>query len=51
MAYSVTNWNTGDPITQEKMNKIEQGIANATSTADSNSTNISAINSSLSNIT
>jgi len=27
--YTKTNWNTGDPITQELMNKIEQGIADA----------------------
>lgn len=28
MAYEPTVWNTGDQITKEKMNKIEQGIKN-----------------------
>lgn len=29
MAYSPTTWATGDTVTATKMNKIEQGIANA----------------------
>ena len=29
MAYTPTNWNTGDTITATAMNKIENGIANA----------------------
>lgn len=28
MAYTPTEWTTGDIITAEKLNKIEQGIAN-----------------------
>lgn len=28
MAYSPTTWTTGDTITAEKMNKLEQGVAN-----------------------
>ena len=28
MAYEATIWNTGDVITAEKMNKLEQGVAN-----------------------
>lgn len=27
MAYEPTNWKTGDVVTSEKLNKIEQGIA------------------------
>lgn len=29
MAYTKTNWQANDPITQDLMNKIEQGIADA----------------------
>ena len=29
MAYTPTEWNCGDTITAEKMNKIEQGIADS----------------------
>lgn len=29
MSYTPTNWTTGDTITATKLNKIEQGIANA----------------------
>lgn len=29
MSYTPTNWQTGDTITAEKMNNIEQGIVNA----------------------
>lgn len=29
MAYTPTNWATGDTVTATKLNKIEQGIANA----------------------
>ncbi len=29
MAYTKTNWKDGDVISAEKMNKIEQGIADA----------------------
>lgn len=28
MAYTPTNWNTGDVITAEKLNKLEQGVQN-----------------------
>ena len=28
MAYDPTTWTTGDTITAEKMNKLEQGVAN-----------------------
>ncbi len=28
MAYTPTEWNTGDVITAEKMNKLEQGVQN-----------------------
>ncbi|WP_278898472.1 head fiber protein [Roseburia hominis] len=28
MAYSPTTWTTGDIITADKMNKLEQGVAN-----------------------
>ena len=28
MAYTPTQWNTGDVITAEKMNKLEQGVQN-----------------------
>ena len=28
MAYSPTNWSTGDLITAEKLNKLEQGVLN-----------------------
>lgn len=29
MSYTPTNWETGDTITAEKLNKLEQGVANA----------------------
>jgi len=29
MAYTKTNWVSGDPITQERMNHIETGIEDA----------------------
>lgn len=29
MSYNPTTWNTGDIVTSEKLNKMEQGIANA----------------------
>lgn len=28
MAYEPTTWNKGDVVTAEKMNKLEQGVAN-----------------------
>lgn len=31
MSYTPTNWSTGDTITASSMNKIENGIANASS--------------------
>lgn len=34
MAYTKTEWKTGDPITQERMNHIEDGIDAAQSSAD-----------------
>lgn len=33
MAYTPTNWSTGDTVTATKLNKLEQGIANAGSVA------------------
>lgn len=33
MAYSPTNWQTGDLITADAMNKLEQGIVSAETTA------------------
>ena len=33
MSYTPTNWQTGDTITAEKMNNIEQGIQNAQNVA------------------
>ncbi len=33
MAYTPTNWQTGDTITQEKMNKLENGLAEVSNTA------------------
>ena len=45
MAYTKTEWVTGAPITQEKMNKIEQGIADAHDSNSVNTTNIDSINS------
>jgi len=50
MAYVKTQWNTGDPITQEKMNHIEQGILDASSTGDTNVANINAINNNIATI-
>ena len=35
MAYTKTNWKDGDVISAEKMNKIEQGIADAGSSGGS----------------
>lgn len=29
MSYTKTTWNTGDTITAEKMNKIEDGVESA----------------------
>ena len=31
MAYDKTNWQTGDVVTAEKLNKLEDGVANASS--------------------
>ena len=39
MAYQKTQWNTGDPITQERMNKLEQGVATAQQTAETGISN------------
>ena len=44
MAYTKTDWTTGAPITQERMNKIEDGIASATQTGDNNTENIAQLN-------
>ena len=30
MAYEPTQWRSGDTITSERLNKMEQGIANGT---------------------
>ena len=49
-AYSKTNWSVGNPISQEKMNKIEQGIYDAQDTADSNSRSISNMNDTITNL-
>ena len=50
MAYTRTNWNVGDPITQEKMNKIEQGIVDASSMAESNKTDITTAKDDIGNL-
>lgn len=34
MGYSKTNWQSGDTISSAKLNKIEQGIADAQGAAD-----------------
>ena len=47
MAYTKTTWNTGDPITQERMNKIEQGIFDAHSTGSTNTSNIANMETTL----
>lgn len=39
MAYTPTTWNTGDDVTATKLNKIENGIANAGSAVICNLTN------------
>ena len=49
-SYTQTQWNTGDPITQEKMNKIENGIASAHSAASTNSSDIGAVQNTVSAI-
>ena len=49
-SYTKTSWNTGDPITQEKMNKIEDGIANAHSAATTNSQTIDSVQSTVSTV-
>ena len=41
MAYSKQTWSTGDPITQEKMNHIEDGIADAHSAASAATSDVS----------
>lgn len=35
MPYDETNWQDGDVITAERLNKMETGIANATAEAES----------------
>ena len=50
MAYSQQSWNTGDPITQEKMRKIEKGIYDAHVTADSSSNSVTNLNAALSEL-
>jgi len=34
MAYERTTWNTGDPITERRMNNIEEGILAVETTAE-----------------
>lgn len=47
MAYSQQSWNIGDPITQEKMRQIEQGIYDAHVTADSSLNSVTNLNAAL----
>lgn len=48
MAYTQRHtWNTGDPITQEKMTEIEAGIFDAARIADTAAGNITTINSNI----
>ena len=47
MAYSKQTWSTGDPITQEKMNHIEDGIADAHSAASAATSDVSDLSSSI----
>lgn len=42
MSYNPTNWTSGDIITSEKLNKIEQGIADAAE--NSNNNNVFLVN-------
>lgn len=42
MSYTPTNWSSGDTITSAKLNKIEQGIADAQMTVDASPTSGSA---------
>ena len=57
MAYSQHNWTTGEPITQERMNHIEEGIAaidntasEAQSTATTAQQNVSTLSTTVQNI-
>ena len=34
MAYTPTNWKSGDTVTSTKLNKIEQGVSDATTAAE-----------------
>ena len=45
MAYTKTQWNAGDPITQERMLHIEQGIADAHSANYTNASDIDSLES------
>jgi len=51
MAYSKQTWSTGDPITQEKMNHIEDGIADAHSAASAATSDVSDLSSSITTLT
>lgn len=50
MAYSQQSWNTGDPITQEKMRKIEKGIYDAHVMGDSSINSVTNLNAALSEL-
>ena len=50
MAYTKTQWNTGDPITQERMNHIEDGILDAHDGMSSLSTSVSNMNDTVGSI-
>ena len=50
MAYTKTQWNTGDPITQERMNHIEDGISDAHDGMSSLSTSVSSMNDTVDSI-
>ena len=50
MAYTKTQWNTGDPITQERMNHIEDGISDAHDGMSSLSTSVSSMNDTVESI-
>ena len=43
MAYTKNTWSPGDPITQEKMNNIEDGIANAHSDISDTTRDVSSL--------
>ena len=50
MSYNKKNWKTGDYVTQEDINNIENGIYEAHTEIANINTNISNINTNISNI-